>query len=206
MRPHHAPKYGDKNFQQHKAFLNEVIGMPLHKEIIDWFLTLPLWLDLPGLRVVHACWHQRFMDFLAPKLAPGHRLTSDLMVEASREPDDESVKDDAEPSVFKAVEALTKGIEIPLPKPHSFKDKDGHERSRVRVRWWDQNAVTYKRTAMLLDDEARNKLPGNADTRPRSNRRRRRQSDLHRPLLVDRDARAAIQEGGVRGLQHREGR
>ena len=158
LRPHHAPKHGDKNFQQHKAFLNEVIGTPRHKEIIDWFLTLPLWLDLPGLRVVHACWHQGFMDFLATKLAPGQRLTRDLMVEASREPDDESVKDNPEPSVFKAVETLTKGIEIPLPKPHSFKDKDGHERRRVRIRWWDPDAVTYKQAAML-DDEAREKLP-----------------------------------------------
>jgi hypothetical protein len=29
----------------------------LHKELVDWFLTLPLWLDLPELRVIHACWH-----------------------------------------------------------------------------------------------------------------------------------------------------
>lgn len=158
LRPHHSPKDGDKNFRQHKEFLNEVIGTPHHKEIIDWFLTLPLWLEIPGLRVVHACWHQRFMDFIAPRLATGQRLTRDLMVEASREPEDASEKDNPEPSIFKAVEALTKGIEIPLPKPHCFKDKDGHERNRVRVRWWDPNASTYKQTAML-DDGARDKLP-----------------------------------------------
>ena len=158
LRPHHAPKYGDKNLQQHKAFLDEVIGTPRHKEIIDWFLTLPLWLDLPGLRVVHACWHQSFMDFLKPKLASGNRLTAELMIEASCEPENESDKDNGVPSVFKAVEVLTKGIEIPLPKPHSFKDKDGHERTRVRVRWWDQNAITYKQTAML-DDASRDQLP-----------------------------------------------
>jgi hypothetical protein len=74
------------------------------------------------------------------------------MVEASREPKNESEKDNAEPSIFKAVEALTKGIEIPLPKPHTFKDKDGYQRNRVRVRWWDLNAVTYKQAAMLNDN------------------------------------------------------
>jgi hypothetical protein len=158
LRPHHSEKYGDKNFQQHKAFLNEVIGTPRHKEIVDWFLTLPLWLDLPGLRVVHACWHQKFIAFLAPKLASGQRLTTHLMVEASREPVDEAEKDTPEPSVFKAVEALTKGIEIPLPDGHTFKDKDGHPRKRVRVRWWDPNAVTYRQTA-ILDDIAREELP-----------------------------------------------
>ena len=55
LRPHHSPKYGDKNFAQHKAFLEEVNGTPRHKEIIDWFLTLPLWLELDDIRVVHAC-------------------------------------------------------------------------------------------------------------------------------------------------------
>lgn len=158
LRPHHSPKYGDKNFQQHKAFLDEVGGSPRHREIIDWFLTLPLWLDLPGLRVVHACWHQEFMDYLAPRLAPGQRLTIDLMADASIEPEDESEKDNAVPSVFKAVEALTKGIEVPLPGHHLITDKDGHPRNRVRVQWWNPDAVTYKQAAML-DDRARETLP-----------------------------------------------
>ena len=45
-----------------------------HADIIGWFKTLPLWLDLPGIRIVHACWHQRFMNWLSPKLAPGNIL------------------------------------------------------------------------------------------------------------------------------------
>lgn len=89
LRPHHSPKYGDKNYLQHKAFLDEVDGTPRHKEIIDWFLTLPLWLDLDGFRVVHACWHPVFMDFQA-LIGKGNRLTEDLMVEACREPEDEA--------------------------------------------------------------------------------------------------------------------
>jgi diadenosine tetraphosphatase ApaH/serine/threonine PP2A family protein phosphatase len=46
-----------------------------HAEIIDWFLTLPLWLDLPELQVVHACWHAPSMEYLAPTLRDGHYLT-----------------------------------------------------------------------------------------------------------------------------------
>lgn len=160
LRPHHSLKYGEKNFQQHEAFLDEVIGTPHHKEIIEWFLTLPLWLDLNEIRVVHACWHPPFMDYLGPLLADGNLLTEELMVQASTEPknENEEEKETAEPSVFKAVEALTKGIEIPLPKPHVFKDKDGHERDRVRTCWWDSNAATYQEAA-LLDDKTRTKLP-----------------------------------------------
>ena len=53
LRSHSSPKWGDKNRKQHEAFLAEVEDKPdLHREIIDWFLTLPLWLNLPGVRVV----------------------------------------------------------------------------------------------------------------------------------------------------------
>ena len=159
LRPHHSQKFGDKNYRQHQEFLNEVNGTPKHREIIDWFLTLPLWLDLGGIRVVHACWHQPFMEYLSDGyLDDSNRLPAGLMADATREPADEAEKDTAEPSVFKAIEALTKGIEIPLPEGHSFKDKDGHERWRVRTRWWDAEAVTYRRAA-LLGDAQREALP-----------------------------------------------
>lgn len=149
LRPHHSPKYGEKNFKQHQAFLAEVDGTPLHDEIIAWFKTLPLWLDLPGLRVVHGCWHPRFIDYLTPQLAEGNRLPDTLLPSATREPADEREKDTPEPTIFKAVEALTKGIEIPLTAGKSFQDKDGITRHRVRSRWWNRQAITYPLAAML---------------------------------------------------------
>ena len=139
---------GLKNRQQHSAFLSEVEGTAMHADIIDWFLSLPLWLDLPGLRVVHACWHDGYMAELAPLLGAGQTLTSDLMVRASRRGD----------PVFRAVEGLTKGLEVALPAGHSFRDKDGHERQNVRIRWWDQDATSYRDLAMMPDEE-RAQLP-----------------------------------------------
>jgi hypothetical protein len=48
LRSHHSEEWGEKNRKQHAAFLVEVEDQPArHAEIIDWFLTLPLWLDLP---------------------------------------------------------------------------------------------------------------------------------------------------------------
>jgi hypothetical protein len=150
LRSHDSAEWGSKNRKQHAAFLAEVQDKPaLHIEIIDWFLTLPLWLDLPELLVVHACWHAPFIAWLAPRLHEGRCLTRDLMVAATDEPEDEAEKDNARPSMFKAVECLTKGIEIPLPAGHQFQDKDGQVRSRVRVRWWDETATTYRTAAML---------------------------------------------------------
>lgn len=147
LRPRHG-ELGAKNRHQHSAFLSEVEGTRLHAEIINWFLTLPLWLDLPGLRVVHACWHDGYMAELAPLLGEGRTLTPELMVRASRSND----------PVFRAVEGLTKGLEVALPAGHSFRDKDGHERRNVRIRWWDAHASSYRDLA-LMPDEDRAQLP-----------------------------------------------
>lgn len=155
LRSHFSEKWGKRNRLQHAAFLAEVEEKPeLHREIIEWFLTLPLWLDLPEIRVVHACWHSRFIEYLTPILLPGVRLSKDLMPDAAREPEGEK---NLPSPLFTAVEALTKGIEIPLPAGSSFNDKYGIARTRVRVRWWNEQATTYQ-TAALLDDALLQKL------------------------------------------------
>ena len=153
LRKHHSAKYGDKNRQQHQAFLSAVEGKPLHEEIVNWFLTLPVFLDLPELRIVHACWQGAALEYLRPHLTADHSLTPDAMILASREPENENDKDKPELTVFKAVEKVLKGVEVPIQPSHVFRDKDGHARDRVRVRWWDNDAKSYRRAAMLPADE-----------------------------------------------------
>ena len=41
-------------------------------------------------------------------------MTHETMIQSSREPDNEAEKDTPELTVFKAVEAVLKGIEVPL--------------------------------------------------------------------------------------------
>jgi len=140
---------GETNRKQHAAFLSEVEDKPqLHREIIDWFMTLPLWLDLPYVRVVHACWHDGYMKKLGPRLTAHNQLTPDVMVAASRSGLME----------FLTVEGLTKGLEVQLPDGHSFLDKDEHVRHNVRIRWWDTHANSYRDLALMPDD-IRARLP-----------------------------------------------
>ncbi len=167
LRPRHG-EIGAKNRQQHQQFLAEVEGTSLHDEAIEWFLTLPLWLDLPELRVVHACWHDGYMSELEPLLGPSKTLTRELMVRASRRDD----------PVFRAVEGLTKGLEVPLPEGHAFLDKDGHERRNVRIRWWDEGRHSFRDLALMPED-ARMALPElavPAEERP--------VYDQHKPVFV----------------------
>jgi hypothetical protein len=134
LRPHAKPG----NRHQHRVFLEAVEGTERHAEIIGWFKTLPLWLDLGGVRVVHACWHQPSMDRLAPLLGPGCTLTDELILMASRESH----------WAHCAVEALCKGPEVTLPGGMGFKDKEGKLRTEVRVRWWESDLSTYRKAAI----------------------------------------------------------
>lgn len=133
LRPH--GKTG--NYQQHRVFLEEVEGTARHAEIIAWFKTLPLWLDLGAIRIVHACWHQESMDRLQPFMNRDQTLTDELIVRGSRKGSTEC----------EAIEIVCKGAEVKLPDGISFPDKDGKCRSEVRVAWWKEDRSTYLNAA-----------------------------------------------------------
>jgi hypothetical protein len=135
LRDHHKPG----NREQHQAFLDVVEGTHLQREITNWFKGLPLWLDVGDLRVVHACWHQPFMDRLSPLMGPGQTLTDELILWGSRK----------EHWAYEAIEVLCKGPEVALPEGFSFKDKDGKIRTEVRVRWWQDDLSTYRKAAIV---------------------------------------------------------
>jgi hypothetical protein len=135
LRDHHKPG----NRQQHQAFLDVVEGTHLQREITNWFKGLPLWLDLGGLRVVHACWHQPFMDRLLPLMGPNQTLTDELILCGSRKSH----------WAYQAIEVICKGPEVELPEGFSFKDKEGKIRTEVRVRWWQDDLSTYRKAAIV---------------------------------------------------------
>ena len=130
--------HNDKNTKQHKAFLMAYEDdYAEKKDVIEWFKTLPLWLDLKGLRVVHACWDFNLISKLGNPV-----LTENLFQQSS-------VKGTWQ---YDAVETILKGKEIPLPDGQSFLDKDGNSRKHIRIRWWDKLAKTYKEYFMGPDD------------------------------------------------------
>jgi hypothetical protein len=129
LRDHHKPG----NREQHQAFLDVVEGTHLQKDITDWLKTLPLWLDLPGLRVVHACWHQESMDLLRPLLGPNQTLTEEAILLGSR----------TGHPVYEAIEIVCKGPELEIPNGLSIMDEGGKIRRTVRVKWWETQGHTY---------------------------------------------------------------
>jgi hypothetical protein len=126
-RPHN-----DKNRRQHAAFLDAVgEDSPRHEEWTSWFKRLPMWLDLGGLRIIHACWDPASLETL------GRPFVTRELLAAER-----GSRLDA------AVETLLKGPEIHMGG-HSYADKDGHCRHEARLRWWDPDATTLATAAEI---------------------------------------------------------
>jgi hypothetical protein len=134
LRTRRGPK-GEKNRKQHAEFLAEVgEDSPLHREWVEWFKVLPLWIDALEFRVVHACW------------SDSH--ASDMPIDTETPP---LLLEDTLPKAFsrgaptyEALEILLKGLEIDLPEGFEFIDKDGISRNSMRVRWWLNDIKTYQ--------------------------------------------------------------
>ena len=56
-----------KNEKQHRKTVEQLKPDEL-VSYLDWFRTLPMWLDLDGLRVVHACWDEQAINTIAQAL------------------------------------------------------------------------------------------------------------------------------------------
>ncbi|AMD00547.1 metallophosphoesterase [Halomonas chromatireducens] len=136
--------HSDKNYGQHQAYLEQVgEGSELHRQHIDWFKTLPLHLDLEGLRVIHACWHPPSLRVLNDYTDQQQRILEDAwptLCQKGKKPSD-------------ALETAIKGLELRLPSGYEFFDKDGNPHQHIRTRWWELEHLTYRDLAMVPSDQ-----------------------------------------------------
>ncbi|MBX7168119.1 MAG: metallophosphoesterase [Pirellulales bacterium] len=138
LRPH-----TEKNIHQHCQTLTQ-LDHAQRTAALDWFRTLPLWLELDGLRVIHACWDDSAQQQVASALADGP--LTDEFLHAACSPLGE---------LYEPVETLLKGRELELPDGLQFLDKDGHPRSSIRARWYlPPVGQTYRSYALQADPVA----------------------------------------------------
>jgi hypothetical protein len=120
LRPHDT-----QNKHQHQQTLDQLTPPEL-ADYLGWFRTLPLWLELGGLRVVHACWDEEALRQVGQGLAQHSGVTDRFLQSACLEGGE----------LFKPVEILLKGKEADLPSGKFFLDNDGIARTRIRTRWY----------------------------------------------------------------------
>lgn len=141
-------KHSDNNHRQHREFLHRLTPAQ-QKHFLTWFTTLPLWLDLGAIRVVHACWHRESIETIRAATGSDRLSTLEHLVEANR----------AGSKLYEAVEVLLKGPEINLPD-HNMCAYWDHEaatpRPNARIRWWDHDATTLPALAELRGATLRN--------------------------------------------------
>lgn len=145
----------DKNTRQHHAFLEQLTAEQ-QRFYLDWFRTIPLWLDLGGLRVVHACWHEHSMKVVEQELGSNMFSSDEQFTLASTR---------GHP-LYGAVETLIKGPELSLTDHGQppYLDKDGHTREEARLRWWSTGSTLRElaeisRTFTRQDGTSYSELP-----------------------------------------------
>lgn len=139
LRPHSA-----KNLRQHRSFLDEFADDPAgRRAALDFFCTLPLYVETGGLRAVHAAWSDRAVAAISAA-APGGVVSAEMHLAAA---------DPAHP-LHLPLEVLAKGPEIALPPGSVFVDKDGSRRTDIRVAWWHSGARTYREAAISVPEGA----------------------------------------------------
>lgn len=123
LRPH-TPN----NLKQHRVFLEQIgTDKAVRDDLVNWFLSLPLYHESGALRAVHACWQPQVVDQLREMSNGTARLSNErVLIEGYR----------SKHPTRTLVDITIRGREVDLPHGASFIDGDGVERDKSRVRWW----------------------------------------------------------------------
>jgi 5'(3')-deoxyribonucleotidase len=115
-----------KEIKQHLQTLEQFHGRETEWDMyLEWFRTLPLFLEFVHFRVVHAYWHEANIQWIKEHYTV---MDSDFLSKCCN-------KDDAS-GAFQIIEDTLKGIETRLPEGFTNQDKEGHQRPDCRVKWW----------------------------------------------------------------------
>ena len=105
------------------------------RDQLNWMRTLPLYLDLGEIRVVHACWSDEAIK-VADTLYEEGRIKKKVFRKVYKKPGSDEAK-----SVWR----LTKGVNLKLPSDLRVMNNKGVSPRSFRLRWWDSlDGMTFK--------------------------------------------------------------
>jgi hypothetical protein len=120
LRPH-----SPCNLRQHRVTREQFRDADLELAgYLEWFKSLPFYLELGPLRVVHATWHKPSIAFLRGSTLMDNgflRLAAD---ESRSSP------------VYTSVKTILGGLRTQLPGDLMAEDPDGNLQRTTRLRWW----------------------------------------------------------------------
>jgi hypothetical protein len=144
--PNSPGQFVRRHTDRHKGQLRRTIEQLKPGELafyLEWFRTLPLFLDLDGVRAVHACWDQRAIKKITHALEEHQGITTAFLQAAY----------DGKSGLFTAVDAVVKGKDALLPDGILIRDKDGGVRTEISTRWYlPPEGHTYRTYALQTDE------------------------------------------------------
>ncbi len=155
------PENPDDYLRVHNARHNRLIAETLEqfasypeewRIFLEWFKTLPLFIELPGLRAVHACWDERLIQAYKSQCHT-NQVTMDFIIESQNK------------RTFAGLfmDRLTRGTDLALPEGKVLHSHDGYERTVFRTKFWSKEPNIYRDVVFQPDP-----LPEALATRPLS--------------------------------------
>lgn len=103
------------------------------RELLEWFKTLPLFLELPGFRVVHACWDNALIQQFKQRYG-GNRVSEQFLLASA----------DKSSFAGRFMDRLTRGTDLNLPDGLAINGRDGYVRQSFRTKFWAHAPRTYR--------------------------------------------------------------
>lgn len=98
------------------------------KSYLKWMRKLPFFLDLDGIRVVHACWSDKHINIIKEDISKEIPV-KDIFRNYFKKPQLE---------LSKAITILTKGMDFELPGDLKIINNKGISPRSFRMRWWEE--------------------------------------------------------------------
>lgn len=121
------------------------------RAFLDWFISLPVFLEMPDFRVVHACWDDALIQRYIREYG-GNVIDWDFLHQSV----------DKQSFAGQFMDRLTRGIDLALPDGQIIQGGDGFSRKRFRVKFWEKSPQRYEDIAFqpdpLPDEIARRRL------------------------------------------------
>ncbi|MDQ7730622.1 metallophosphoesterase [Halomonas sp. SpR8] len=142
----HTPRHNriiQDTLAQYRDYTNE------WDDTLAWFKTIPLYLEIDGIRVVHACWDAQLIEELKQR-RPDGCMDTRFLIEST----------DPATQAFRILDRLTRGPHVSLPEGIAIHSGDGFTRKSFRAHFWAQAPKQWGDVVFQPDN-----LPGDLETR-----------------------------------------
>lgn len=120
-----------KNFVVTLKTVNDFVNYPDEwTDHLKWLRSLPLFLELEGIRVIHACWSDEAIEYLKNNLPPG-RIKKRVFKKMFTSPGSE---------LSRNIWLITKGPQFSMPGNLKIINSQGVSPRSFRMRWWEDPA------------------------------------------------------------------